>query len=192
MLFDLFFSFLQIGLFSFGGGYAMISLLQQTAVDKAWLNIKDFTDIVAISQITPGPIAVNMATFVGFRKDGFLGALAATLGVSLPSLIIVSLAVHFIIKFNSSGLIKNSLYGLRAAVCGLLFVAVWDIAKSELLRESLLPHNSLNLFESFNIKALIFFFASFVLLYKFKMNTILVIVLAAVGGLIWGMFGKFS
>ena len=179
MLLDLFFSFFKIGIFSFGGGYAMISLLQETAVSKAWLTVSEFTDIVAISQITPGPIAVNMATFVGFRQAGILGSAIATIAVSLPSLIIVIVVLHFLKKFNSSKLIQNIFYGLRPAVCGLILAAVLQIAEMEFIMED---SNRLDI----NITALGISAIVLVVLIKFKVSPVLIILLSAVVGIFLG------
>jgi chromate transporter len=120
MLFTLFTSFFQIGLFAFGGGYAVIPLLLQAVLEHSWLTEAEFTNVVAISQMTPGPIAVNLATFVGFKTEGLPGALIATLGVSLPSVILVSAAMLFIARVTNSRLVKSVFHGLRPGAAGLI------------------------------------------------------------------------
>ena len=98
---QLFFSFLRIGLFSFGGGYAAMPLIQSQVVDRyGWLTISDFTDLITISQMTPGPIAINAATFVGNQVGGILGAVVATAGCVFPSCVIVTILAYFYIKYN--------------------------------------------------------------------------------------------
>ena len=98
---QLFFSFLQIGLFSFGGGYAAMPLIQEQIVNiHGWLDMEQFTDLITISQMTPGPIAINSATFVGIRIGGIPGALVATLGCILPSCIIVTLLAKLYLKYQ--------------------------------------------------------------------------------------------
>ena len=100
-LLTLFFSFLQIGAFSFGGGYAALPLIQHQVVDLYhWLTMNELTDLITISQMTPGPIAINAATFVGLKIDSFYGAIVATLGCILPSCIIVSLIAYIKISAN--------------------------------------------------------------------------------------------
>src|SRR5690554_6415833 len=103
ILLQLFASFFKIGAFSFGGGYAMLPLLEKEFIDKHnWLTTADFIDILAISEMTPGPIAINSATFLGYNVAGILGAIVSTLAVVLPSFIIITLMFKFIRKFKSS------------------------------------------------------------------------------------------
>ena len=133
-LLDMFFTFLKIGSLSFGGGYAMIPFLQREVCDlHGWLSITEFIDIVAVSQITPGPVAVNMATFVGYRELGMLGSVFATLGVCLPSFLLISIAFHFLKQYNNSGLVKNIFLGLRPAVVGLIAFAAFQLVLAEFL-----------------------------------------------------------
>src|SRR5665647_729629 len=102
-LIKIFLSFLKIGAFSFGGGYAMLPVIQREIVQSNhWITSKQFIDIIGISQMTPGPIAINSATFVGFKVSGILGSIAATLGVVSFSFLLVSLANHYILKFKES------------------------------------------------------------------------------------------
>ena len=99
ILIQIFLSFLKIGAFSFGGGYAMLPLIEREIVNNHnWITYKEFVDIVGISQMTPGPIAINSATFVGFKVSGILGSITGTLGVVTFSFILVSIANHYIIK----------------------------------------------------------------------------------------------
>lgn len=118
---QLFWSFLQIGLFSFGGGYAALPLIQAQVVDgHGWLTMSEFTDLITISQMTPGPIAINSATFVGTQIAGLPGAVVATLGCVFPSCVIVSLLAFLYYKYKSLTAIQGALYGLRPAVVALI------------------------------------------------------------------------
>ena len=120
-LLQLFWSFFQVGLFSFGGGYAAMPLIQAQVVDlHGWLNMTEFADIITISQMTPGPIAINSATFVGMRIAGIPGALVATVGCVLPSCIVSLLLAKLYLKYRSLDLIHGALGGLRPAVIALI------------------------------------------------------------------------
>lgn len=127
---QLFLSFLKIGVFTFGGGYAMIPLIQKETVEKRrWINDDDLLEIVAIAELTPGPIAINTATFVGFRICGFFGALFATLGVIIPSLFII-LVISFVLKeFQNIKLVQYAFNGIRAGVLALIIKAMCSMYK---------------------------------------------------------------
>ncbi|MBU3114473.1 chromate transporter [Clostridium lacusfryxellense] len=120
-LIKIYLSFLKIGAFSFGGGYAMLPVIQrEIVVNHKWITSKQFIDIIGISQMTPGPIAINSATFVGFKVSGILGSIAATLGVVSFSFLLVSIANHYILKFKESYIMKAALAGMRPAMIGLI------------------------------------------------------------------------
>lgn len=125
---QLFLIFLKIGAFTFGGGYAMIPLIQKEIVEnKNWITNDDILEIVAIAESTPGPIAINSATFVGYRVCGFWGALLATLGVVLPSFVLI-LAVSFILKkFQQVKAVQYAFRGIRAGVLALVLKALWSM-----------------------------------------------------------------
>lgn len=121
---QLFWVFFIIGLFTFGGGYAMLSLIQtQVVVSHGWLTESAFTDIVAISQMTPGPIGINCATYVGYEVAGILGSMTATLAVMLPSFLIVLTIVKFYTKFKGNKVFEGVMSWLRPAVVGLIGAA---------------------------------------------------------------------
>src|SRR5699024_3831506 len=108
ILFQLFLSFLQIGLFSFGGGYAALPLIQSQVIElHHWINMTEFTDLITISQMTPGPIAVNSATFIGLKMAGIPGAIVATLGVVLPSCLIVTVLAYVYLRFRKMSLLQG-------------------------------------------------------------------------------------
>ena len=118
---ELFLSFLQIGAFSFGGGYAAMPLIQDQIVTKhGWLDMAEFTDLITISQMTPGPIAINSATFVGIKIAGVTGALVATIGSILPSCIIVTLLARLYLRYRNLELLQRVLMTLRPAVVAMI------------------------------------------------------------------------
>lgn len=118
---QLFTSFLQIGLFSFGGGYAALPLIQEQVVTRyGWLSMAEFTDLITISQMTPGPIAINSATFVGIQVAGLPGALVATLGCILPSCIIVMALAYLYYRYKGLSMVQGILSGLRPAVVAMI------------------------------------------------------------------------
>lgn len=124
------FTFFKIGLFSFGGGYAILAMIQQETVFKYhWLTQSEFTDIVAISQTTPGPIAINAATFIGYKQGGILGSLICTLGVILPSLIIMLLITLTYIRLKKQAWFQGIFKQLRLVTLGLIAAALVLIAQ---------------------------------------------------------------
>lgn len=129
-LWQLFSTFFRIGAFTFGGGQAMIPLIQREAVEKyGWISDDDMLEIVAIAEITPGPIAINSATFVGFRVAGTLGSAFATLGVTLPSVIIISIVSLILEKVQDIRAVKYAFFGIRAGVVALLINTVVKLLK---------------------------------------------------------------
>lgn len=124
ILLKLFLAFLKIGAFSFGGGYAAMPLIQGQVVDRYhWLTVRDFTDLVTISQMTPGPIAVNAATFVGHQVAGVPGSIVATIGVVLPSCIFVTILAYLYTKYRKMTVMQGVLGTLRPAVVSMIFAA---------------------------------------------------------------------
>ncbi len=129
-LIELFWSFFKIGAFTFGGGYAMIPLIQKEAVEnKKWVSDEDILDIVAIAESTPGPIAINSATFVGYKTAGVKGSFFATLGVVLPSFIIISLIAFLLKEFAHIPLVKFAFFGIRAGVLALVTKSLFTMYK---------------------------------------------------------------
>lgn len=126
----LFLTFAKIGAFTFGGGYAMIPLIQREVVDRThWLEEKDILDIIAIAESTPGPIAINTATFVGFRVGGVFGAACATFGVIVPSFVIIYLVSLLLRQFSSLPPVRYAFAGIRAGVLALILRALWSMYK---------------------------------------------------------------
>ena len=131
MLLKLFLTFAKVGVMTFGGGYAMLPILQREIVDnKGWATDEELADYFAIGQCTPGIIAVNTATFIGQKKAGTLGGIAATLGVVFPSVIIISLLAGIIQQFSHLAIVKNAFGGIRVCVCVLIFNSVLKLWKA--------------------------------------------------------------
>jgi chromate transporter len=131
MLFQLFYMFFKIGLFTFGGGYAMIPLIHRYIVeDKKWIGNQEFIDIIAIAQSTPGPIAVNTATYVGYKAKGIKGAIIATLGVVLPSIIIIILISVFFMQYKDNPNVEFAFNGVRIGVSILILNAAFRLYKN--------------------------------------------------------------
>lgn len=123
-LLELFLAFLKIGAFTFGGGYAMIAILQSELVQKkAWIAEDEFLDIVAVAESTPGPIAINAATYIGYKRAGVLGSAAATVGVVVPSFVIIYAISLFFDAFIALTVVKNAFRGIQAAVVYLILAA---------------------------------------------------------------------
>lgn len=124
MLLDLFLTFLKIGAFTFGGGYSIVAQLKDIVVDKKnWVTDEELTQMIAIAESTPGPIAINMATYIGYNKKGFLGSLLCTLGVILPSLLIIYVISLFLKQFMANTYVQYAFYGIKSAVAFLIIKA---------------------------------------------------------------------
>lgn len=180
ILLQLFFSFLQVGLFSIGGGYAAMPLIQSQVVEiHQWLTLTEFTDLITIAEMTPGPIAVNSATFVGIQIAGIPGAIIATLGCIFPSCIIVSLLAYFYYKYKEVTIIQEVLKALRPAVVALIASAGVTILVLAFWNGKGISTNITDL----NIASTgIFVFALF-LLRKFKLNPIYTMIISGLIGL---------
>jgi len=174
-LWALFCTFFKIGGFTFGGGYAMIPLIQKEAVEnRGWVTDDDILEIIAIAESTPGPIAINSATFVGYRTCGVLGAACATLGVVLPSFVIILLISFVLEQFQEVKAVQYAFNGIRAGVLALLFKALWSMYKKS-------PKGWV---------AYVVMGAAFVLTAFVKINVLLVILFCAAFGLITAMLAE--
>jgi chromate transporter len=180
ILFRLFITFFKIGLFSFGGGYAMIPMMQKEFEIYQWLSPQEFADIIAIAEMTPGPVAVNSATFVGFKNAGIIGGMAATLGVAAPSLILIMIVSQFFFRFRKHPLNKAIFYGIRPVISGLVFTAAFFIAKTALFNIELTSGFFSRLvaepLQVINLGSLVIMVASVVAITRFKLHPILVII----------------
>jgi chromate transporter len=127
MCLNLFLVFFKIGLFTFGGGYAMLPFIQQEVISRGWLTLEDVTNFVAVSESTPGPFAINIATYIGVEKAGIPGALCATLGVVLPSFIVILIVAKFFFAFQKSKYVSGAMTGIRPVAIGLIGAAALSI-----------------------------------------------------------------
>ncbi|WP_343338603.1 hypothetical protein TPELB_08020 [Terrisporobacter petrolearius] len=138
-LMDLFITFARVGVLTFGGGYAMLPILQREIVEKNdWATDEELMDYYAIGQCTPGVIAVNTATFIGQKNNGIVGGIVATLGVVMPSLVIITAIAAFISNFSDLAIVKNAFAGVRVCVCVLIFNAVVKLWKSSVVDKATL------------------------------------------------------
>ena len=168
----LFFTFFKIGLFNFGGGYAMISFIQNEVVYKqAWLSTAEFTDIVAISQVTPGPVGINMATYTGYSvTHSTWGAVVATIAVCLPSFILMLLVSKFFLKYRHAKAVEDVFRGLRPAVVGLIAAA------------ALVLCNAQNIVD---YKSVLLLVGAFLAVWKYKVGPVPVLIMSGVLGLVF-------
>lgn len=132
ILLELFLTFFKIGLFTFGGGYAMLPLIQNEVTAHAWLAEDDLINFLAVSESTPGPFAVNIATYIGSELGGGAGAACATLGVVLPSFLVILIIARFFLRFRENRIVKGVMSGLKPAVVGLIGAAFISVAKTVL------------------------------------------------------------
>ncbi|NYB73751.1 chromate transporter [Sedimentibacter hydroxybenzoicus DSM 7310] len=182
IIFTLLTTFLQIGLLSIGGGYAIIPLIQEQVVNSYnWLTLQEYTDIIAISQMTPGPLVVNTASFVGIRIAGIPGAIVATLGSILSGFIVSIVLYNFFKKHKDIDSISNVLKGLRSSSVGLIASAASTIIMIAFLGTSSFNFDNADI----NIAAIIVFIISLLLLRKYKPNPVLIIVVSGFAGLIF-------
>ena len=138
LILDIFFSFFKIGLFSFGGGYVMLPLIEKEIIrGNAWLTYSQFVDIIAIAEMTPGPVAINLATFVGYRIAGIPGAIASTTGVIIPSFIIIVVLVKFLKRFYERPMVQHIFKGLRPSIIALVSIAFLMVAETSIYFEDL-------------------------------------------------------
>lgn len=169
LIVNIFLAFLKIGAFTFGGGYAMIPFIQTEIIEtNKWMTAEEFIDILAIAEMTPGPIAVNSSTFVGYKIAGFWGSLAGTIGVILVCTILSTIAARYFFKFKDNRILKALFKGIRPAVIVLIGSAVFAVGKVALL----------------DIKSIGICLVIFAGLMKFKLHPILAVVMSGVLGVV--------
>ena len=168
ILLKLFWVFFKIGIFTFGGGYAMIPLLEKEVVEiNHWLSAKELTEIISVDAVTPGPIAVNLATFVGYKVNGVIGAIIATIGVILPSLIIVLAIASLFYAFKNNEKVQAVLKGLKPAVIALIAAALFSLIQKKTIID----------YKSIIILIIVFFGVAI-----FKIHPIPLVLLAGLAG----------
>ncbi|MGN0149638.1 MAG: chromate transporter [Clostridia bacterium] len=179
---DLFLTFFKIGLFTFGGGYAMLPLIQSEVISHNWMGMQELIDFIAVSESTPGPFAVNISTYVGTETGGFIGAVCSTLGVVLPSFIIILIVANFFEKFKKNKIIEGCMSGLKPAVIGLIASAVLSVGKTVFFADGV---NA----EVFKTPILYISLGTFLLMAVLafeKIHPILIICLSAIIGIVAG------
>lgn len=178
----LFLTFFMIGAFTFGGGYAMLPLISQAVLENGWMTSEDIIDFVAVSESTPGPFAVNVSTYVGYEMGGILGALSATLGVVLPSFVIILIVAGIYERFKKNRAVAGIMSGLKPAVIGLIATAVVTTAQAAF---AITP--SFDFIDIRFVIAVLLFAGALVALLK-KVNPILIIVASAAAGILINEF----
>jgi len=167
---ELFWAFFQIGALTFGGGYAMLPMIQKVIVEKQqWATDDEIIDYFAIGQLTPGIIAVNTATFVGYKTKGILGGIFATLGVVTPSIMIITIIAAFLKNFMDYEIVQHAFVGIRVAVCVLISIAIMKLAKKNIKNNT-----------GIIIAVLVFLLVTFT-----NISSVYVIVGAIIFGLLW-------
>ena len=171
---QLFWAYLKIGILGFGGGYAMLSMIQFEVVDHYnWMTMEEFADIVALSQMTPGPVSINIATFIGYTIGGFLGSLIATLAIVLPSLLLLVFVLRFLFKNKDNYIVKTTLSSMKPVIAGLIFVAALTMMNPTSFADAGLHGNNISV---------IICAVSFVATYFAKINPILLIIASGLVG----------
>ena len=185
IFFDLFITFFKIGLFTFGGGYAMLPLIMQEVEAHGWMQQQELINFIAVAESTPGPFAINCATYVGSEMGGVLGSLCATLGVVMPSFIVILIVAKIYEKFKQSRLVKGAMCGLRPAAVGLIASAVLTTAL-----EVFFPLGFTNILATVTslefISGIVIFALSLFLILKKKLHPIYVILISAALGIAVG------
>ncbi|TVP93977.1 MAG: chromate transporter [Acholeplasmatales bacterium] len=169
MWLSLFWAFLLIGMVSFGGGYAMLPLFERTVVtEQGWMTMATFVDMIAISQVTPGPIAINSATFIGYQVGGLAGAALATTGVVLIPVVLVILVSRTYENFKNSKIVRHMFLGLRPALVGLILASVYSVARNAI-------------FDVWGVGILL---VLWVLLVRFRLHPMLIILMSGLLGML--------
>ena len=176
ILLELFFAFFKVGLFAIGGGLATLPFLYELTEKYDWITVSDISNLVAISESTPGPLGINMATYVGFLQSGVAGAVTASLGLVVPSIIIIIIIAKFLNKFRDSKIVKDVFYGLRAASTALIAVAGLGVA-----RLAFFGAKMTDFFWQGAILAVVLFFAT----KKLKWHPIVFIAISAIVGIVF-------
>lgn len=185
----LFLEFFKMGALTFGGGYAMIPFIEETVLRHDWMTTTELVDFIAISESTPGAFAVNISTYIGSEVGGILGAIVATLGLVLPPFLIILLIAKVYAKIKENIIVQGAMLGLKATVVGLIAATVLRVGREIFFFEgiNLAILQSANFYVSLGIFAV----ALFLLLYK-KLNPILIIVLSAAAGILFGYTGVIT
>ena len=180
---QLFYEFFITGLLMFGGGLASIPFLQQMAQNTDWFTIQELMDMIAISESTPGPIAVNIATYAGFKAAGIPGGIIATIALLMPSFIIASIVARLLVRFRSTPLVASAFYGLRPASLGLIAAAGLTVMRYSIFNFELWESTG-HFRDLFDIRSLLLAAALFILVNKFKTHPVIFLLGSAVAGMV--------
>lgn len=180
----LFLEFFKTGLFSIGGGLATLPFLYEMADKYPWFDRAMLADMIAVSESTPGPIGINMATYVGYETGGIFGGILATVALVLPSIIIIIIIAKFLNKFNENKMVKSAFYGLRPAVTALIATAGFEVLKISIFTFEKFAQ-SYNIVDIINIKSTVLFAGLFYITQRFKTHPLTIIATAAVVGIIF-------
>lgn len=184
ILIKLYLVFFRVGLFSVGGGLATLPYLQEIVHKYGWITSEELSNMIAISESTPGPIGINTATYVGYNTGGIFGGLAAILGIVTPSIIIIVIIAHYFSKFSEEHIVKSAFYGIRPAVAGLIGAVSFELARVELFSiEAFSITNKLG--DLFNLSAILLFIVMFYLIRKLDKHPITYILIAAAIGIVF-------
>ncbi len=184
---QLIYEFFKTGLFAVGGGLATLPFLNDICQKYDWFTEQMLADMIAISESTPGPIGINMATYAGYQAAGVLGSIVATCSLVAPSIIIIVLIARFLSKFNEHPLVKSAFSGLRPAVTGLIAAAAVSVMKLALLRVSAFEASG-QLLDLFNLPAIVLFAVLFAAMMKWKkLHPVVFILAGAVAGIVFQM-----
>lgn len=185
--FKLYFEFFKIGLFAIGGGMATIPFLRHLSETTGWFTLSFITDMIAISESTPGPIGINMATYAGYNVGGMLGGVLATLGMITPSVIIVTIIAGYLERFRQSDLVNSAFFGLRPAVTALIAFAGYEIMQLSIINEKLSDSVSRLWYEQINGLKFLLFMMVFYLIKRFKKHPLVYIAASALIGVALGL-----
>ncbi|MHB8063789.1 MAG: chromate transporter [Ruminiclostridium sp.] len=172
--FQLFFLFFKVGLIGFGGGYAIIPIIEKELFSRQWLGTSQLAEIIAVSSMSPGPVAANCASLVGFNMSGYLGAVVACIGITLPSLLIILVLGKILFKYSEHLIVKGIFYGLRPAVTALIVYAAYRLCVSN------------NVISQYviDIKSILIIGVAIIILWKTKINPIFILFGSAIIGMI--------
>jgi len=179
----LFLEFFKIGLFAIGGGLSTIPFLQELSIKYNWFTPQEIVDMIAISESTPGPIGINMATYVGYKTTGLIGSLIAVFGIVTPSVIIIILIARYYMRFSEHPIVEAGFYGVRPAVSGLIAAAGFEVAKISLFDMSKYVE-TLKIYDAIDFKSLILFILIIFSLNRYKKHPIFFLLGAALVGII--------
>ena len=181
---QLFYEFFKTGLFAVGGGLATLPFLQNIADKTGWFTRAQLADMVAISESTPGPIGINMATYAGFTAAGILGSIVATLGLITPALVVIMIIAGFLKKFQDNKYVQNAFYGLRPASVGMISAAFVSVLTMSVIRVDLFQASG-NWMDLFSIKAILLAAAVYILTNKTKWHPAFFLLGSAIVGVIF-------